>query len=91
MGVANSNESLSDLPIDNNERNEWSKCQLLDNDKREAKILQDIYSKDIKFIVIGAYNYSKDMDVKPWNAKIKDKYIYKRILVQKYENSTNSN
>ena len=82
MGVANSNESLSDLPIDNNERNEWSKCQLLDNDKREAKILQDIYSKDIKFIVIGAYNYSKDMDGKPWNAKIKDKYIYKRILIR---------
>ena len=90
-GVVNSNESLSDLPINNNERNEWSKCQLLDNDKRESKILQDIYSKDIKFIVIGAYNYSKDTDGKPWNAKIKDKYIYKRILVQKYENSTNSN
>ena len=82
MGKVFISESLSDLPIDNNERNEWSKCQLLDNDKREAKILQDIYSKDIKFIVIGAYNYSKNMDDKTWNAKIKDKYIYKRILIR---------
>ena len=90
-GLANSNESLSVLSIDNNEYNEWSKCQLLDNDKREAKILQDIYSKDIKFIVIGAYNYSKDIKGKLWNAKINSNYIYKRVLIQKYENSTNSN
>ena len=39
--------------------------------------------EDIKFIVIGAYNYSKDTEGKPWNAKIKDKYIYKRILIKK--------
>ena len=89
-GLANSNESLSDLSIDNNEHNEWSKCQLLVNDKQEAKIRQDIYSKDIKFIVIGTYNYSKDTEGKSWNAKIKDRYIYKRILIRN-ENSTNSN
>ena len=46
--------------------------------------------EEIKFIVIGAYNYSKDTDGKPWNAKIKDKYIYKRILIRN-ENPTNSN
>ena len=65
MGVASTSEFLSDLPIDNNEHNELSKCQLLDNDKLEAKILQNIYLKDIKFIVIGVYNYSKNTDCKP--------------------------
>ena len=91
MGGANSNESSSNLSVNNNEHNEWIKCQLLDNDKRKTEILQDIYSKDIKFIVIGAYNYSKDIEGKPWNAKINSNYIYKRVLIQKYENSTNSN
>ena len=47
--------------------------------------------EEMKFIVIGAYNYSKDTEGKPWNAKINSNYIYKRVLIQKYENSTNSN
>lgn len=91
MGKVNSNESSSNLSVNNNEYNKWSECQLLDNNKRKTEILQDIYSKDIKFIVIGAYNYSKDTKGKSWNAKINSNYIYKRVLIQKYENSTNSN
>ena len=47
--------------------------------------------EEMKFIVIGAYNYSKDIEGKSWNAKINSNYIYKRVLIQKYENSTNSN
>ncbi len=83
MGGANSNESSSNLSVNNNEHNERSECELLDDDKKKAEVLSDIYSEDIKFIIIGAYNYSKDTEGKPWNAKIKDKYIYKRILIRK--------
>ena len=39
----------------------------------------------IKLIVIWAYNYSKDTKGKSWNTKINSNYIYKRILIQKYE------
>lgn len=61
MGRASTNEFLSDLPIDNNEHNEWNECQLLDNDKQKAKIFENIHLEDIKFEIIGAYNYSTDI------------------------------
>ena len=91
MEGANSNEFLSNLSVNNNEHNEWSECQLLDNDKRKAKIFENIHSEDIKFEIIGAYNYSTDIFGNPWNAKINSNYIYKRILIKRNENSTNSN
>jgi hypothetical protein len=36
-----------------------------------------------QFEIVGAYNYSKDCDGKPWNAKINGEYVYKRLLIKK--------
>ena len=89
--VGKFNESLSNLSVNNNEHNEWSECQLLDNDKRKVKIFENIHSEDIKFEIIGACNYSTDIFGNPWIAKINSNNIYARILIKRNENTTNSN
>lgn len=37
-----------------------------------------------QFEIVGAYNYSKDYDGRPWNAIIGGKYVYKRLLIRRH-------
>jgi hypothetical protein len=45
--------------------------------------LLDELSNEMRYEVVGGYNYSKDTAGHPWNAKINGKYIFKRILIKK--------
>lgn len=77
---SHTSESLSGVSSDRNEYNERSECQLLDNDKWQTKVRQNLYQA---YKVIGGYNYSKDIYGKTWNARINGEYVFKRILIQK--------
>ena len=36
-----------------------------------------------QFEIIGGYNYSRDVEGHPWNAKINGKYVFKRLLIRR--------
>lgn len=36
-----------------------------------------------QFEIIGGYNYSTDLNGKPWNAKVNGEYVYARILIKR--------